>query len=43
MSFDLQLIEPTEITREEAVVALQSKALVNPVSGLANDYLNLSW
>ncbi len=41
MSFDLQLIEPTETSREEAVVALQSKALVNPVSGLANDYLNL--
>lgn len=41
MSFDLQLIEPAQTTREEAVAALQSKALVNPVSGLANDYLNL--
>jgi hypothetical protein len=41
MSFDLHLIEPHKITREEAVEALQSKTLVNPVSGLANDYLNL--
>jgi len=40
MTFDLQLIEPTP-TREQAVEALQSKTLVNPVSGLANDYLNL--
>jgi hypothetical protein len=39
MSFDLQLIEPP--TREQAIEALQSKMLVNPVSGLANDYLNL--
>ncbi|MGA8171604.1 MAG: hypothetical protein WB816_12350 [Methylocystis sp.] len=41
MSFDLQLIEPHRLTREQAVEALQSKTLVNPVSGLANDYLNL--
>ena len=41
MSFDLHLIEPHKIAREEAVEALQSKTLVNPVSGLANDYLNL--
>ncbi len=41
MSFDLNLIEPRNITREQAVEALQSKTLVNPVSGLANDYLNL--
>ncbi len=41
MSFDLHLIEPYKITREQAVEALQSKTLVNPVSGLANDYLNL--
>ncbi len=41
MSFDLQLIEPSQQTREQAVEALQSKTLVNPVSGLANDYLNL--
>ena len=41
MSFDLHLIEPHKSAREEAVEALQSKTLVNPVSGLANDYLNL--
>jgi hypothetical protein len=40
MTLDLQLIEPTP-TREQAVEALQTKTLVNPVSGLANDYLNL--
>ncbi len=40
MSFDLQLIE-SQHSREQAVEALQSKTLVNPVSGLANDYLNL--
>ncbi|QGM45821.1 hypothetical protein [Methylocystis heyeri] len=41
MSFDLQLIEPAISPHDEAVAALQSKSLVNPVSGLANDYLNL--
>lgn len=40
MNLDVQLIEPTQ-TREQAVEELQSKTLVNPVSGLANDYLNL--
>lgn len=40
MNLDLQLIEPSE-TRQKAVEELQSKTLVNPVSGLANDYLNL--
>jgi len=40
MNLDVQLIEPTE-TREKALEELQSKTLVNPVSGLANDYLNL--
>lgn len=40
MNFDLQLIEPTP-SREQAVEALQAKTLVNPMSGLANDYLNL--
>jgi hypothetical protein len=40
MSLDMQLIEPTGV-QQEAVTALQSKTLVNPVSGLANDYLNL--
>jgi hypothetical protein len=40
MTFDLQLIEPTQ-SREQAVEALQTKALVSPVSSLANDYLNL--
>lgn len=40
MTFDVQLIEPTQ-ARDKAVEALQSKTLVNPVSGLANDYLNL--
>lgn len=40
MSFEAQLIEPGE-TRQKAVEELQSKTLVNPVSGLANDYLNL--
>lgn len=40
MNMDMQLIEPAE-TRQKAVEELQSKTLVNPVSGLANDYLNL--
>lgn len=40
MMLDLQLIEPKQ-TREQAVEALQTKTLVSPVSGLANDYLNL--
>jgi hypothetical protein len=40
MNLDMQLLEPTQ-TREKAVEELQSKTLVNPVSGLANDYLNL--
>jgi hypothetical protein len=40
MTLDLQLLEPTQM-REQAVEALQTKALVSPVSGLANDYLNL--
>ncbi|PPD43472.1 MAG: hypothetical protein CTY15_09870 [Methylocystis sp.] len=40
MNLDVQLIEPSE-TRQRAVEELQSKTLVNPVSGLANDYLNL--
>ena len=40
MDLQAQLIEPTP-TREKAVEELQSKTLVNPVSGLANDYLNL--
>ncbi|WP_424361157.1 hypothetical protein [Methylocystis parvus] len=40
MTLDMQLIEPSE-TRQKAVEELQSKTLVNPVSGLANDYLNL--
>ncbi len=40
MTFDLQLIEPST-TRQQAVEALQAKTLVNPLSGLANDYLNL--
>lgn len=40
MNLDVQLIEPSQ-TRAQAVEALQSKTLVNPVSGLANDYLNL--
>jgi hypothetical protein len=40
MDLDLQLIEPGE-SRDSAVAVLQSKTLVNPVSGLANDYLNL--
>ena len=40
MDLDFQLIDPA-LTRREAVEALQSKTLVNPVSGLANDYLNL--
>jgi len=37
---DLNLIEPGR-AREQAVEALQAKTLVNPMSGLANDYLNL--
>ena len=41
MSFDPHLIERTQVTRRQAVEDLQSKTLVNPVSGLANDYLNL--
>lgn len=40
MNLDVQLIEPGQ-TRQKAVEELQSKTLVNPVSGLANDYLNL--
>lgn len=40
MNLDVQLIEPSQ-TRQRAVEELQSKTLVNPVSGLANDYLNL--
>jgi len=40
MNLDMQLIEPTE-AREKAVEELQSKTLIHPVSGLANDYLNL--
>ncbi|QGM96593.1 hypothetical protein [Methylocystis parvus] len=40
MTSDVQLIEPSE-SRQKAVEELQSKTLVNPVSGLANDYLNL--
>jgi hypothetical protein len=40
MKSDVHLIEPSE-TRQKAVEELQSKTLVNPVSGLANDYLNL--
>jgi len=40
MTLDVQLIEPSE-KRQKAVEELQSKTLVNPVSGLANDYLNL--
>lgn len=40
MNVDLQLIEPAD-THKRAVEELQSKTLVNPVSGLANDYLNL--
>ncbi len=40
MTLDVHLIEPSK-TRDQAVEALQSKTLVNPVSGLANDYLNL--
>lgn len=40
MNSDVQLIEPSE-ARQKAVEELQSKTLVNPVSGLANDYLNL--
>jgi hypothetical protein len=39
MSFDLQVTEPRH--SREAIEALQSKTLVNPASGLANDYLNL--
>ncbi|MCX7899286.1 MAG: hypothetical protein N2444_04250, partial [Methylocystis sp.] len=39
MTLDQTLIEPSKTY--EAVEALQSKTLVNPVSGLANDYLNL--
>jgi hypothetical protein len=40
MNLDVHLIEPGDAHRK-AVEALQSKALVNPISGLANDYLNL--
>lgn len=40
MNLDVQLIEPSE-ARPKAVEQLQSKTLVNPLSGLANDYLNL--
>jgi hypothetical protein len=40
MDADVQLIEPA-YSRLKAVEALHSKTLVNPVSGLANDYLNL--
>ena len=39
MSLDIQLIEPKQAQSPHG--ALQSKALVNPLSGLANDYLNL--
>jgi len=39
MTLELSLIEPAKT--QDAVEALQSKTLVNPVSGLANDYLNL--
>lgn len=40
MNLNVQLIEPSR-ARPKAVEELQSKTLVNPVSGLANDYLNL--
>jgi hypothetical protein len=40
MTSKMQLIEPNDM-RLKAVEELQSKTLVNPVSGLANDYLNL--
>jgi hypothetical protein len=40
MTLDVQLIEPSE-KRQKAVEELQSKTLVNPISGLVNDYLNL--
>lgn len=40
MTFDIGLIEPSG-ERLKAVEDLQSKTLINPVSGLANDYLNL--
>jgi hypothetical protein len=40
MTLDARLVEPTQ-TPQKAVEELQTKTLVNPVSGLANDYLNL--
>ncbi len=40
MTFDIGLIEPRD-ERLKAFEQLHSKTLVNPLSGLTNDYLNL--
>lgn len=41
MTADAQFEAPHHVARDLATHELQAKTLVNPVSGLANDYLNL--